>query len=400
MVNLLKVMVNLFSIEWLNVDISVLPWAHFATLTGFSIFNFFDFAECLSVFEFAFGLLKLIAQMAMFSVLWLRVVVAVFATVEGLLMVMVLRFLNQEIAKDRELLSMMDTLMDGHLMLTLFTVEKRSLTVKGHLDRFLVHSSASATVIVSALVSLVNSMLMEVSWLKIVLIIVMVVKFGMDFSFVVTRFVKDGFGSCHSVTDIFFVKTFAKDMFTTSSVTISTFVANRSVTTSTFVTNRSVTTSTFVANRFMTGGLTSDSFLTFSFASDALVSIAFVTNRHMFSDAFMTDALVASGSFVASLKKTFLISEKRVLLNIMASSFAILWSMVEVILHFIVVEIMRIVVFETMVHSAFMEMDWLNIMGIVKSVLQAMMIIEVSMHMHLEVCRMVTSDLSLLHVLG
>ncbi len=150
----------------------------------------------------------------------------------------------------------------------------------------------------------------------------------------------------------------------------------------------------------MTGGLTSDSFLTFSFASDALVSIAFVTNRHMFSDAFMTDALVASGSFVASLKKTCLISEKRVLLNIMASSFAILWSMVEVILHFIVVEIMRIVVFETMVHSAFMEMDWLNIMGIVKSVLQAMMIIEVSMHMHLEVCRMVTSDLSLLHVLG
>lgn len=197
--NPLEVMVDLFSIKWLNVDISVLPWAHFAVLASFSILNFFVFSECFSVFEFTFGILNLIAQMAMLGVQWLSVVVAAFTTVEGLLMVMVLGLLDKEIREDRELLLMVDALMDGHLMTALFAV-KRSLTVKGHLKRF-VMSTKGAAVIVSNLVSLVNSMLMEVSWLDIVCVIEMMVKFGMDFSFVVTRLVKDGFSSCHSVTD-------------------------------------------------------------------------------------------------------------------------------------------------------------------------------------------------------
>ncbi len=197
--NPLEVMVDLFSIKWLNVDISVLPWAHSAAFASFSIFNFLIFVGCFSVLEFTFGILNLIAQMAMLSVQWLRVVVARFTTVEGLLMMMVLGLLDKEIREDRELLFMVDAFVDGHLMTALFTV-KRSLTVKGHLKRFVV-STKSATVIVSNLVSLVNSMLMEVSWLNIMRVIETMVKFGMDFSFIVTRFVKDGFSSCHSVTD-------------------------------------------------------------------------------------------------------------------------------------------------------------------------------------------------------
>ena len=390
--DLLKVVVNLFSIKWLNVDISVLPWAHFAALASSSIFNFVIFAESLSVFEFALGLLKLIAHMAMFSVHGLRVVVAALATVESLFMMMVLGLLDQEILEDRELLFMMDTLMDGHLMTALFTIEKRSLTVKGPLNRFLA-LTVSATVIVSDLVSLVNSMLMEVSRLDIVLVIVTMVKFGMDFSFVATRFMKNGFSSCHFVTDFFIVKTFAKDTFMANTLLISTLVTDRFVT-DRFVTDRFMF-STFLANSLASDRLMSDTFAAKSFASDALLSIALVANRHMFSDAFVT-----SGTSAASLKMTLLISEKRELFDVMASSHTVLWSVMEVILHFIVVEFIFIVMVKAMVYGSFMEMDWLNIMSIVKSMLHAVMVIHVSVHVHLEVSRMVSLDLLLHRMLG
>ena len=385
--DLLKVVVNLFSIKWLNVDISVLPWAHFATLASSSIFNFVIFAKSLSMFEFALGLLKLVAHMAMFSVHGLRVVVTALTTVEGLFMMMVLGLLDQEILKDWELLFMMDALMDGHLMTALFTIEKRSLTVKGPLNRF-VALTVSATVIVSDLVSLVNSMLMEVSRLDIVLVIVTMVKFGMDFSFVATRFMKDGFSSCHFVTDFFVVETFAKDTLMANTLLTSTLMTDR------FVTDRFMS-SAFLANSLVTDRLMSDTFAATSFASDALLSIALVANRHVFSDAFVT-----SGTSVASLKKTLLISEKRVLFDVMASSHTVPWSVMEVILHFIVVEFIFIVMVEAMVHCSFMEMDWLNVMSIVKSVLHAAMVIHVSVHVHLEVSRMVSFDLLFHSMLG
>ena len=104
----------------------------------------------------------------------------------------------------------------------------------------------------------------------------------------------------------------------------------------------------FVAKSLMTYRLASDTFVTKSFTSDAFLSVTNMANRHMFSDALMTGALVASGSFVASLKKTFLIAEKRSLFDITASSLAMHWFMVEVILHFIVVEIICIVVVKAM----------------------------------------------------
>ena len=84
----------------------------------------------------------------------------------------------------------------------------------------------------------------------------------------------------------------------------------------------------------------------------------------------------------------------------MASSLAMHWFMVEVILHFIVVEIMSIVVVKAMVHSAFMEVDWLDIMSVIKCVLQAAMITHMSVHMHHEMSRVVSSDFLLHCMLG
>lgn len=183
-------------------------------------------------------------------------------------------------------------------------------------------------------------------------------------------------------------------MFTANSFFVAKSLMTYRLASDTFV------TSCFMAKSLMTDRLASDAFVTKSFTSDALLSVTYMANRHVFSDALMTGALVASGSFVASLKKTFLIAEKRSLFDIMASSLAMHWFMVEVILHFIVVEIMCIVVVKAMVHSAFMEVDWLDIMGVIKCVLQAAMVTHMSVHMHHEVCRVVSSDLLLHCMLG
>lgn len=103
---------------------------------------------------------------------WFRVVVAVLSSVESLLVVVILRLLNQEVMQK------------GELHLVFMVLVMFLVLVVRHTDFFVVLTMVTS-ISMRVFKASVNCMFMEVHWLDILLVIKLVIKLRMDFSFLV-----------------------------------------------------------------------------------------------------------------------------------------------------------------------------------------------------------------------